>query len=72
MLMVSSATGDVFFVTKDQVTSAPAGQSLAFANSNGNAILRVDNFSTVAYPEKRNTVCLFLYIFSAFIKLPVG
>ena len=33
-----------------------ATQGLAYVNGAGNAILRVDNFSTVPYNEKRNSV----------------
>ncbi|KAF9556127.1 hypothetical protein CPC08DRAFT_670239, partial [Agrocybe pediades] len=47
--------GDVFFNTKDQVSNAADGQKLAFINSNGNAVLRVDNFTNVLFPNKRNS-----------------
>ncbi|KAF9556120.1 hypothetical protein CPC08DRAFT_820645 [Agrocybe pediades] len=47
--------GDVFFNTIDQVNSAANGQKLAFINSNGNAVLRVDNFTSIVPENKRNS-----------------
>ncbi|KAI0320941.1 concanavalin A-like lectin/glucanase domain-containing protein [Amylostereum chailletii] len=44
--------GDAIFVTKDVATSA----NLAFVNSAGNAIIKVDNTTTVPFNDKRNTV----------------
>ncbi|KZT51855.1 glycoside hydrolase family 16 protein [Calocera cornea HHB12733] len=47
--------GDAVFVTQAVAQAEP---QLAFINSGGNAIVRVDNASTVVYPNKRNTVRL--------------
>jgi len=47
--------GDANFVTQAQAQSDP---QLAFINTAGNAIVRVDNVSTVDYPNKRNTIRL--------------
>ncbi|EJU02508.1 hypothetical protein DACRYDRAFT_22129 [Dacryopinax primogenitus] len=45
--------GDVNFVTQAVATAEP---ELTYVNAAGNAIVRVDNISTVAQPNKRNTV----------------
>ncbi|KAH9987105.1 concanavalin A-like lectin/glucanase domain-containing protein [Russula vinacea] len=44
--------GDAIFVTASQATS----QQLAFVNSAGNAIMKVDNKTNVPFNDKRNTV----------------
>ncbi|KAF8464992.1 glycoside hydrolase family 16 protein [Russula ochroleuca] len=44
--------GDAIFVTASQATS----QQLAFVNSAGNAVMKVDNKTNVAFNDKRNTV----------------
>ncbi|KAI0265538.1 glycoside hydrolase family 16 protein [Gloeopeniophorella convolvens] len=44
--------GDAIFVT----ASVAASQQLAFVNSAGNAIMKVDNKTNVAFNDKRNTV----------------
>jgi len=44
--------GDAIFVTASQAAS----QRLAFVNSAGNAIMKVDNTTNVAFNQKRNTV----------------
>ncbi|KZT51853.1 glycoside hydrolase family 16 protein [Calocera cornea HHB12733] len=45
--------GDVNFVTRDVAFAQP---QLTYVNGAGNAIIRVDNVSTVPQPYKRNTV----------------
>ncbi|KZO94279.1 glycoside hydrolase family 16 protein [Calocera viscosa TUFC12733] len=47
--------GDAVFVTQAVAEAQP---QLTFINGAGNAIVRVDNASTVVYPNKRNTVRL--------------
>lgn len=44
--------GDAIFVNSSVATSS----QLAYVNSAGNAIIKVDNTSTVLYNDKRNTV----------------
>lgn len=44
--------GDAIFVTASQAAS----QQLAFVNAAGNAIMKVDNKTNVAFNQKRNTV----------------
>ncbi|KAF8587678.1 glycoside hydrolase family 16 protein [Ramaria rubella] len=44
--------GDAFFVSQQVASSA----QLAFVNSAGNAIIKVDNTTTVPFNQKRNTV----------------
>lgn len=44
--------GDAIFVSADQAESL----KLAYVNDAGNAIMKVDNISTVAFNQKRNTI----------------
>lgn len=44
--------GDVWWLNEQDAAS----QGLAYVNGNGNAIIRVDNYSTVPYNQKRNSV----------------
>lgn len=47
--------GDVVWLNKDDAF----GQGLAYVNSAGNAILKVDNMHEVQYLQKRNSVGLY-------------
>jgi hypothetical protein len=54
--------GDVWWLNE----TAAMQENLAYVNDAGNAIIKVDNTSTVAYGDKRNSVrnltCLWLYV----------
>lgn len=46
--------GDVIWVDRDSATN----KRLAYINGEGNAVLKVDNFTDTIYNEKRDSVSL--------------
>ena len=52
LLCLTAPLGDVWWLDRENATE----QGLAYVNSAGNAIIKVDNTSTVPYNDKRNSV----------------